>query len=424
MYVLGVKGTYEGEGSSTSNIKIFNTVDEMNASTDNADGDIALVYGINPVEPSSADEGFTANALILPDKIPTDLGITEDVKAYAIETNDDYWNSFSFTYPAERREAGFDLDAMANRGGCGISVYVGTSNGATSEEYYERKYRYVGAVGSILFLNQYFSEYFEDEEWKVIKMKVSDENSPLWDYIKFCNIDTIELYHYDGVTGTWRAAPNSMNTEATNLAAGSTMLGGKGLVEGTLDLTAKDKFAPIPYRYFYDNENLDITRQIMQKITPAEGTESLGDKRYCMVFSSMMGDLCMYSFWVADDSEIKYVTLSDEGTYYYFDPYQTSNKAITKYRLGHSTKLNKNFYSDITLLELASLGTLYDLTDDTSCGDVQTPYGICTNMEIRDEEGNVLVPEGPSAANTPIGSWYYNIFGEQVEGTMEITNAD
>lgn len=419
MYVLGVKGTYEGEGSSTEGVKLFNTVEEMNASTGNVDGDVALVYGINPVEPSSADEGFTANALILPDKIPTDLGITEDVKAYAIETNDDDWNSFSFTYPAEYREAGIQFDAYANRGGVGIDIYVGTYYGATSEEYYERTYHSSGSAGSILFLNQYFSECLEDEEWKVIKMKVSDENSPLWDYIKFCNIDTIELYHYDGVTGTWRTAPNSMNTEATNLAAGSTMLGGKGLVEGTLDLTAKDKFAPIPYRYFYNNENLDITRQIMQKITPAEGTESLGDKRYCMVFSSMEGDLWMYSFWVADDSEIKYITLSKDGTSYSFSQYQASNKAITKYRLGHSTKLNKNFYSDITLLELASLGTLYDLTDDTSCGDVYGSYGICTNMEIRDEDGNVLVPEGPSAANTVIGSGYYNIFGEFVNGTME-----
>lgn len=43
--LLGVTGTYEGSGGPTEGIKQFSSIEEMNASTGNVDGDLAVVYG-------------------------------------------------------------------------------------------------------------------------------------------------------------------------------------------------------------------------------------------------------------------------------------------------------------------------------------------------------------------------------------------
>ena len=43
--LLGITGTYEGSGGPTEGIKQFSSIEEMNASTGNVDGDLAVVYG-------------------------------------------------------------------------------------------------------------------------------------------------------------------------------------------------------------------------------------------------------------------------------------------------------------------------------------------------------------------------------------------
>ena len=43
--ILNVTGTYEGSGGPTEGIKQFSSIQEMNASTGNVDGDLAVVYG-------------------------------------------------------------------------------------------------------------------------------------------------------------------------------------------------------------------------------------------------------------------------------------------------------------------------------------------------------------------------------------------
>lgn len=70
--ILGVTGTFEGGGSSEG-IKLFSTIAEMNSSTGNVDGDLAIVYnestnnyqGIFKYDVNTwvvADTGLTANA--------------------------------------------------------------------------------------------------------------------------------------------------------------------------------------------------------------------------------------------------------------------------------------------------------------------------------------------------------------------------
>ena len=69
--ILGVTGTFEG--GSSEGIKLFNTIEEMNSSTGNVDGDLAIVYnesinnyqGIFKYDVNTwvvADTGLTANA--------------------------------------------------------------------------------------------------------------------------------------------------------------------------------------------------------------------------------------------------------------------------------------------------------------------------------------------------------------------------
>jgi len=45
--IFNVIGTYEGSGGSTEGIKQFTSIEEMNSSTGNEDGDLAVVYGDN-----------------------------------------------------------------------------------------------------------------------------------------------------------------------------------------------------------------------------------------------------------------------------------------------------------------------------------------------------------------------------------------
>ena len=42
--ILGVTGTFEGGGGSSEGIKLFDTIEDMNSSTGNVDGDLAIVY--------------------------------------------------------------------------------------------------------------------------------------------------------------------------------------------------------------------------------------------------------------------------------------------------------------------------------------------------------------------------------------------
>ena len=56
--ILGVTGTYEGSGGGTSGVKLFETIEEMNADTTAQDGDLAVVYATEKIAPLNLDSKF------------------------------------------------------------------------------------------------------------------------------------------------------------------------------------------------------------------------------------------------------------------------------------------------------------------------------------------------------------------------------
>lgn len=419
---LGVTGTYEGESSGTvEGIKQFNTIEEMNASTGNNDGDIAVIYGISPVVPSSSDEGFEANTLILPDKIPTNI-ISSDVSIVSVEGD-----SFDVTFYAEYEESGIQFNTMYNGGGSGIYIYIGTRYGAESEEYYERKYLDSANYGSLFYLNKYYTDYYE-KTFEIKKLKVSDENSPLWDYVKFGNISTVEIYHYDEVVGTWKLAPNSMNNDASNLVVGNTMLGGNGLVTGTLDLTSSRKVTTVEAysSKCFSSTKTDLTISKPDSYISIDTTtlpeESLGDKRWVLAYCSIYGTTSWICNVLSDDCSVLYHSL-DASEY----DRMLGNKSSD----GYTYYINGTLLKGLTpaavpnFKEMANMAPCTAITSNILNGETMSTYQyggyhieyIATNAEIRATDGTVLVPAGPSAATTLKGTCYYNIFGERIDGT-------
>ena len=75
---LGVTGTYEGSGGGTvEGIKQFATVEEMNNSTNNKEGDLAVVYR-SEIQNATADSKF--QTATFPDTVVLDTAITDSVE--------------------------------------------------------------------------------------------------------------------------------------------------------------------------------------------------------------------------------------------------------------------------------------------------------------------------------------------------------
>lgn len=428
--ILGVEGTAETGGR----VKIFNSKAEMNASTNNKDGDIALIYGINPVEPNTT--GFTANTLILPDKIPTNI-LSSNVKIQSVEGD-----NFDVTFPARYSEYGIEFNSMINGfGGSSIYVYVGTHYGATSEEYYERKYNSAISYGKYFYITGYYTDYYSYRglPFAVTKLKVSDATSPLWEYIKFANIDTVEMYYYDGNTSEWKICSSSLSTNADNVLKDNVVLGGRGLMTGTLDLSSKKKIisteAYSTSCYSSDQSVMTITNpDTYVSIDTTTIPEGLGDKRWllaCTSFTMGMGDT---SF-----SSTMYI-LPDDKDILYHVPYQTSGRYlgnIPDRDLNDNTKLSAYKVTGMNVIKEGDIKSLAGLTVGTAISSTLSSdeklatyfgamgehqlYAFATNAEIRDVNENVLIPAGPKASTTLKGQYYINIFGEKVAGTADAT---
>ena len=74
--ILGVTGTYEGSSSPTEGVKQFSTVEEMNNSTGNKEGDLAVVYR-SEVQNAQVDSKF--QTATFPDTVVLDSAITDYV---------------------------------------------------------------------------------------------------------------------------------------------------------------------------------------------------------------------------------------------------------------------------------------------------------------------------------------------------------
>lgn len=394
---LGVTGTLEA-GSGSSDIKIFNTIDEMNNSTDNNDGDIALVCSMNYVTPNTTE--FTANALILPKYLPKSVfvnmgdnfllegvGLTNLSRLYALM----YDNEININF-----ESGF--------GGSGSALY--RINNSTNQ--YERQSDN-GVSYMFSLIDNNFGNSVASGGYNVSSLKVYNDNMEIWNYIKFVNLGVIGVYYYDSNSSKWNVYKNTYTSIPNKIQSGYTAFGKTGVITGTLDLAAKKKFGVIPYYdVSYSGGIVNNGKTLVQNITPTEGGLSLGDNRYLIVFGQMMENKYAGAYWIDPSSTTKYITY-DGG---HLDTYM--DDTLIKKKMG--TVLD-NLTPDMSAL--INSKSLNNLTNTNTTLDSVEYYAICTNMEIRDGAGNVLVPEGPSAAKTLKGQYYINIFGEKIEGAYE-----
>ena len=106
---LGVTGTLEASTSS-GGVKQFSTVEEMNASTGNTEGDLAIIYR-NEIQNATADSQF--RIATFPDTVVLNSAITD----YA-----------EFRYIAVDSSVTFDCMGSLNSSGFSMDCYTETRN--------------------------------------------------------------------------------------------------------------------------------------------------------------------------------------------------------------------------------------------------------------------------------------------------------
>lgn len=410
-------------GTTEGNIKVFNTVEEMNTSTGNNDGDIGIIYGINPVEPNTTE--FNANTLLIADELPSDISISSNGLSVV--------NGEGLNLSLYNSGNGIILSFDTGSGGLGYYLYSRSSSSST----WKRSYEYTNNYGHIFYLNDLPEvKRSVTPNYKINSLKVTNPEDDIWNYIQFANISTIELYCYDSISNQWIACRSGLSSSANTLISGNVMLGGDGLVTGELDLSETKKLMTIPAysrACFSDTlSDMSITEpDTYMMIDTTYFPEGLGDKRWVMLYgySDPMGMGVRYS-------NIIYV-LPDENNVLYHVPYETSDRFLGNFpdvNMSYNTylkgyKINSmNAITTPSLEEISnltvgtSIGTLLYTADSYVCTYSEDEHNyvmlyLATNAEIRDINENVLRPAGPSAATTLAGRYYTNIFGEKIEGT-------
>lgn len=149
---LGINGTYEGSGGA---IKQFSTIEEMNNSTGNKEGDLAVVYR-SEVKNATVDSKF--QVATFPDTVVLDTAITDyvDVRYRAVD------DSVMFDCMGSLDSSMFRMDCYSETGE--VRIQYTSSDGITytrtdttgnpvdfgTEIYYERAEYWNDAIGKFI----------------------------------------------------------------------------------------------------------------------------------------------------------------------------------------------------------------------------------------------------------------------------------
>lgn len=319
------------EGNLKEKVKVFSSIDEMNNSTNNADGDVCLIFGLDPVVPNS--EGFSANTMILPETIPLDAGI--DFEGMNGLSSKDNGSGITLTCYGWSNTTIGDVYISFDGGGGGLGIYCYSQD--TSTNCYKRNYKYSADYGPYLMLNHndmVIESLSSGRDYTLGELVVENPDSNIWDYIRFANITTIDVYVYNGLASTWTSVRNEMITKPENIEIGKVAYVDGGVITGTMDLSAKKSlntiyayvskdFGPFEYdsetkEYHYEETLNSPTKPIVLDITSAP--ENFGDKRYLLVcsFDEMMGGTYYTFLWFDDPDKVLYYqnTMIDGGRIY------------------------------------------------------------------------------------------------------------
>ena len=215
---LGVTGTYEGSGGGTvEGVKQFSTVEEMNNSTGNTEGDLAIVYR-SEVQNATVDSKF--QVATFPDTVVLDSAITDyvEVRYTAVDSSVmfDCWGSLDSSM--------FRMDCYTDSGE--IRIQYTSSDGITytrtdttgnpvdfgTKIYYENSEMWNNAIGKFIqtggmyFDGLYdFRNYLDKDYFRFIPISNIDfaSGTPVWN-----GIYTSEKYSVADVQAVVRQMKN------------------------------------------------------------------------------------------------------------------------------------------------------------------------------------------------------------------------
>lgn len=208
---LGVTGTLEASASS-GGVKQFSTVEEMNSSTGNTEGDLAVVYR-NEVQNATVDSKF--QVATFPNTVVLDSAITNsiEVRYRAVDS------SIAFDCMGSLDSSMFRMDCYTDSGE--IRIQYTSSDGIT--------YTRTDTTGNPIDFGT----------------KIYYENSEMWnDAIgKFIEVGSSSfngIYKYSGTI--WELAPTDLTTAADEVYL-TKFYGKNGVTTGTLTTNVSNSFA-------------------------------------------------------------------------------------------------------------------------------------------------------------------------------------
>ena len=199
---LGVTGTLETSAGS-GGVKQFSTVEEMNSSTGNTEGDLAIIYR-NEIQNATADSRF--RIATFPDTVVLNSAITDyvEVRYRAVDS------SVMFDCMGSLDSSGFSMDCYTETGN--IRIEYTSSDGIT--------YTRTDTTGNpVDFGTEIY--YGMTEMW----------NDAIGKFIQIGGSTFEGLYKYSGTT--WELAPTDLTTVADDVYL-TKFYGANGIEQGTL----------------------------------------------------------------------------------------------------------------------------------------------------------------------------------------------
>lgn len=207
---LGVTGTLEASTSS-GGVKQFSTVEEMNSSTGNTEGDLAVVYK-NEIQNATVDSKF--QVATFPDTVVLDTAITGyvEVRYRAVDSSVmfDCWGSLD--------SSGFSMDCYTETGN--IRIEYTSTDGIT----YTRTDTTGNPVDFGTKIYYEMTEMWNDAIGKFIEVGSSSFNG---------------IYKYSGLA--WKSAPTQLTATVDDVYE-KEFYGKNGVEEGTLGTNPSNLF--------------------------------------------------------------------------------------------------------------------------------------------------------------------------------------
>ena len=320
---LGVTGTLEASTTS-GGVKQFSTVEEMNSSTGNTEGDLAIVYR-NEVQNATVDSQF--QTATFPDTVVLDTALTDyvEVRYRAVDS------SKMFDCMGQLDSSKFMMDCYTESGE--IRIQYESSDGIT--------YTRTDTTGNPVDFGT----------------KIYYENSEMWnDAIgKFIQIggSTFEgLYKYSGTT--WELAPTDLTTVADEVYL-TKFYGKNGVTTGTLTTNVSNSFA---------DTNAAVYKKVQQaynNMTPRvlTDTDKTIDKSIYFIPANSNNEVLLDTSAVTDASNMF--------------AYCTNLAVIPLLNTSKVTKMRSMFISCTNL-------TTIPLLDTSKVTDMVDMFAYCANL--------------------------------------------